>query len=150
MNYGHITGGIVDEAIIATQEFIDGLPNASEWVELPYGVGMGWSYDGANFTDSEGNPPPATPPPDYRTLMTGPEWVSTFTDDEWDWIDTQRNTEPRTPAIKELRRLMDAIRWTNSIDVSAESITPFYDWLLNNGIPGGQTRIDELRQGVIE
>ena len=87
------------------------------------------------------------PPLETRYVLTGPEWVTTFTDDEWAWLKVQRALT--TSSGKQLDKFMDAIRWTNSIDVSSSTVDPFYDWLLTNGIPGGQTRVDELRAGVI-
>lgn len=131
-------------------------PSAStpgEYLPQPYGVGIGWTRSGGVWTGPAGETQPVEPPPpgpQYRTVLVGAEWVATFTDNEWDWIDVQRNTAPRTTAIKELRKLMDAIRWTDSVNVASTNIDPFYTWLLNNGIPGGQARIDELRAGVLE
>jgi len=146
-NYGEMSSGEVIRAIIATQDVIDTLPGT--WLELPYGVGVGWTTadGGTTWLSPEGQSPPDEPsttePPSY--LMDGYEWVARFTDDEWAWLKQQRNVTPATNASKKLDRLMDAIRWTNSVDVSSSNMDPFYQWLLDNGIPGGQTRIDELR-----
>jgi hypothetical protein len=151
MNFAEISGTTVLRVTSGTtQEFIDTLPNPADWVECPWGVSAGWNYDGANFTDANGDGPTPEPPPKikYRTLLTGPEWVSTFTDAEWQFIKTHRSDG--TPAGDNLDRMMDAIRWTNSIDVASPNIDEFYTWLLNNGLPGGQARIDELRQGILE
>ncbi len=79
-----------------------------------------------------------------RYILDGWEWVGTFTETEWAWLKTQRQTSDQ------LDQLMDAIRWTNSVDVSSASMDGFYNWLLANNIPGGQTRIDELRAGITE
>ena len=127
-------------------------PTDGEWLPQPYGVGVGWTRVGTVWTGPNGETQPVepVPVPVYRKLLSGWEWVDTWTDAEWDWIDVQRNTTPRTTAIKELRRLMDAIRWTDSVNVASTNVDPFYNWLLNNGIPGGQTRIDELREGILE
>lgn len=141
--YGLVENEIIVQVIKASATF--NFP-PGQWVELPYGVSEGWNYDGQNFTDPNGNPPPtpAPPPPQYRTLLYGTEWVEEFTDAEWAWLKTKRATSDR------LDQMMDAIRWTNSIDVASPNMDEFYTWLLNNGIPGGQTRIDELRQGILE
>ena len=148
MNFGHLDpGNIVDEAIVADQQFVDTLPNAADWMELPYGVGIGWEWTGSAWLGTEGQSPPIEPV-SYRTLLLGPEWVATFTDDEWAWLKTQRVLT--TAAGKGLDKMMDAIRWTNSVDVASENMDVFYNWLLNNSIPGGQTRIDELREGLPE
>lgn len=81
-----------------------------------------------------------------RYILTGAEWVGRFTDDEWAWLKTRR--DDGTAAGKQLDRLMDAVRWTDSIRVepgASAQTDAFYDWLLAEGIPGGQSRIDELR-----
>lgn len=149
MKFGDISTGTVLTAIVAEQAFIDAkMPTPSDWAELPYGVGIGWTFSGGVFTGPDGQSPPPPPGPKYRTLLTSAEWVMFFTDDEWDWIDSKYTTTPRTNAIKELRKMRDAIRMTASVDVAHKNMNQFYTWLLNNGIPGGQTRIDELRQGV--
>jgi hypothetical protein len=145
MNFGQVESGIVVSSIVATPQTIAELPDAASWTELPFGVGIGWNYDGTDFTDSEGNPPP-TPPeavPQYRFILSGTEWVERFTDQEWAWLKVQRATVDR------LDQMMDAIRWTNSIDVSSPNMDEFYNWLLNNGLPGGQARVDELRAGIL-
>ena len=148
MNYGRVDSGVIVEHLVASAAYIEALPNAADWVELPFGVGIGWNYDGANFTDENGDPPPPPPPSLlYRTLLTGAEWVSLFTDDEWAWLKTQR--QATTAAGKALDKMMDAIRWTDSVNVASPTMDPFYTWLLNQGLPGGQTRIDELRQGIL-
>ena len=99
-----------------------------------------------NDSPKNGNPPPERPEAGPRYLLTGPEWVLTFTDAEWAWLKVQRNSG--TAAGDQLDRFMDSIRWTDSINVASSSVDPFYDWLLTNGIPGGQGRIDELRSGI--
>ena len=38
---------IVINVIVADQEFIDGLPNASEYILLTGDAGIGWTYDPA-------------------------------------------------------------------------------------------------------
>jgi len=143
-NYGKIEAGVVTQAIVADATFIATLPGT--WLELPYGVGIGWNWDGANWTNYQGDPPPTPPAARPRYLLTGSEWVMLFTQDEWAWLKTRRNDG--TTAGKQLDKMMDAIRWTDSVNVAAESMDPFYDWMLAQGIPGGQTRIDELRAGV--
>jgi hypothetical protein len=78
--------------------------------------------------------------------MDGATWVMRFTDAEWDWLAAQRKLT--TNAGKQLNKMMDAIRWLNAVDVSASSMDPFYNWMLAQGIPGGATRIAELRAPV--
>ena len=130
-----IENGVVAGVSIGDQAWADqyGWMNIDAYPE----VSVGWLYDGSTFTA----PPPPTPTPDY--VLSGPEWVTRFTDDEWAWLKAQRAAD--TNAGRQLDKFMDAIRWTDSIDVSSPNVDPFYTWLLNNGIPGGQARIDELR-----
>ena len=140
--FAEIVGGEVHNVIVAEADFIAGLPG--EWVDitgLP-GVGISWLYDGTTFT------PPSPPAPVTRFILTGAEWVQTFTDDEWDFIEVQEETTPRTAAVKELRKMLSAIRRTDSIDVSAVNMDAFYAWLLINGSPGGSPRIVALRAGI--
>jgi hypothetical protein len=142
-SFAHVESGIVTAIIIASQSFIDVLPAPAEWFECPVGVAIGWSFDGTTFTDENGNPPPD--PVEIiklRYILSGAEWVERFTDQEWAWLKVQRVANDR------LDQMMDAIRWTNSIDISSPNIDEFYNWMLNNGIPGGQARIDELRAGI--
>ena len=143
MNYGLVEAGVITQAIVATESFVAKLDGT--WIELPYGVSKNWNYDGADFTDENGDPPPIKPVK-YRTLLNGMEWVDTFTDTEWAWLKVQRAAD--TAAGTKLDRLMDAIRWTDSINLQAAQMDNFYTWLSDQGIPGGQTRIDELRQGI--
>lgn len=146
MNWGELSGGVVQAAIVANYDFIQTLPNPGDWIELPYGVGVGWSWDGANWTGPSGESPPVEPTPPENYILDGWQWVSRFTDAEWQFIKSHRSDG--TAAGDALDKMLDAIRWTNSVDVSSENMDPFYNWLLNNGLPGGQTRIDELRAGV--
>lgn len=144
MNWGELSGGVVIQAIVADAAFVDSLPGT--WIELPYGVGVGWSWDGVDWTGPNGEAPPVEPGPALRYVLAGWEWVDRFTDAEWKWLKTQRAAD--TPAGRRVDRLLDAIRWTDSVDVSSTNMDPFYQWLLDNSIPGGQTRIDELRAGI--
>lgn len=139
MKWGEISAGVVVRVVVASQS-----PGV-DWVEVPYGVGIGWAWDGATWTGPDGQPQPVEPTTPGDFILSGPEWVDRFTDDEWAWIKAQRNQDPATNASKALDKMMDAIRRTNSVDVSSPNMDPFYDWLLNNGIPGGQARIDQLR-----
>ena len=47
-NYALIKNGIVENTILADNDFINSLPNASDYVEYA-NAGIGWSYDGVNF-----------------------------------------------------------------------------------------------------
>jgi hypothetical protein len=146
MDYAHIEAGIVDRIIIADETFIAGLPDAGEWVPSPYGVAVGWAYSAGVFTGPQGQPPPPPPGELPVYLMDGAAWVMRFTDAEWDWLAAQRKLT--TAAGKQLNKMMDAIRWLNAVDVSSPNMDAFYNWMLAQGIPGGQTRIDELREPV--
>jgi len=84
----------------------------------------------------------------YRTMLHPAEWVDLWTDAERSWLKTQR--EANTNAGRRLKDLWDAIITTNAIDVAAPQLDGFYNWLLNEGIPGGQGRINVLRQGVAQ
>lgn len=142
-NYGRVdpNTSIIVEAVVADADYIADL--AGLWVLLPYGVGIGWEYLEGLWTGPDGQPPPQPQVPPGNYILSGWEWVERFTDAEWQWLKTRRNDG--TSAGDQLDRLLDAIRWTNSIDVLSVNIDPFYAWLLAQGIPGGQSRIDELR-----
>jgi len=144
-NYGEMSGNTVIKVIAAEEDYI--LTQPGTWLLLPYGVGLDWTTadGGTTWVGPNGEEPSPPPPTKESYLLDGYEWVARFTDNEWAWLKQQRNVAPATNASKKLDRLMDAIRWTNSVDVSSSSMDPFYQWLLDNGIPGGQTRIDELR-----
>lgn len=146
MEYAHVEAGIVDRIILADSGFIATLPDAAEWYAAPYGIGIGWAYAAGVWTGPNGESPPTPPTEAPNYLLTGTEWVLRFTDAEWRWLKDQRALT--TNAGKQLDRFMDAIRWTNSIDVSSPTVDVFYNWLLANGIPGGQARIDVLRAPV--
>jgi hypothetical protein len=143
-NFGKIENGVVVKSIVARQAYIDRQANPNEWVRLPPGVGVGCLSRGDEFTDAQGEAVQASSEVkagDY--VLTGAEWVGRFTDVEWSWLKAQR--QMLTPAGKKLDRLMDAIQWTDSINVQPGSASDaFYGWLTNN-IPGGQGRVDELR-----
>ena len=47
-NYALIKNGIVENTIVADNDFINSLPNANDYVEYT-NAGIGWSYDGVNF-----------------------------------------------------------------------------------------------------
>lgn len=49
MNYAEIINGVVENVVKADPGHIATLPG--EWVELPAGVGIGWLYDGTNFSE---------------------------------------------------------------------------------------------------
>lgn len=148
VNYGDLDGGgIVTNVIIADDEFIATLPGT--WMALPIGVGIDWTFIDPDWFDPEGSqyvPPPA-PSAKYRYILSGPEWVQRFTDDEWSWMKAKR--ADGTAGGKQLDKLMDAVRWTNSVDVSSPNMDVFYNSLVANGIPGGQTRVDVLREGIL-
>lgn len=114
------------------------------WVECPYGVETGWQWVDPDWVHPDGRDLPTEPLPEDTYLLTGSQWVERFTEVEWKWLKTRRNDG--TAAGDRLDQMMDAIRWTNSINVApGQPIDEFYEWLLNQGLPGGQTRIDELR-----
>lgn len=145
--FSYIPGGTgtVEGTYMADQAWVDQQAEPTWYVDVT-GMdpcpGPGWTYDGQDFT------PPAPSAPTYRTVLRGPEWVEAFTDVEWKWLKARRNDG--TAAGDRLDQMMDAVRWTNSVDVAASTMDEFYTWLLNEGIPGGQTRVDELREGILE
>jgi len=145
-----VSGKVIN---IGEEESLDILSDP-EWVASQEGVWydttaldptpqIGWSHDGSTFT-----PPQLQEVTNYRTILTGTEWVELFTDQEWKWLKQKRNEA--TAAGERLDQMMDAIRWTNSIDTATSQMDEFYAWLVTQGIPGGQTRVDELRQGIAE
>ena len=140
--FAKIETGVVTDVIYGG---LTARPSGQGYIPAPPDVQVGWLYDGALFTDAQGAPPqPFYGKPELEEkpsyLLTGFQWVDRFTDTEWAWMKTQRASSTK------LDRLMDAIQFTNSVDVSSHAMNGFYDWLLNNGLPGGQARIDELRQ----
>jgi hypothetical protein len=144
MNHGYVEGGVgvITRVIVADASYIATLPDAADWLELPYGVGTGWEFNGVAFVSPDGSEPGVPREALPRYILSGTEWVERFTEQEWTWLKVQRTTSDR------LDQMMDSIRWTNSIDISSPNMDEFYNWLLNNGIPGGQARIDELRAGI--
>lgn len=146
-SWGEIQGGFVVDTLKCDAAFIAATqPNPQDWMELPYGVAIGWAYDGQDFTGPSGESPPAEPAPviKYRTVLTSYEWFYLFTEAEWNWIKTKRQT------IARLDDLLIAIQTAAAVDIIHTNMDEFYAYLLAQGIPGGQTRIDELRQGVPE
>jgi len=150
MNFGRLMGGTVDAVISADQAFIDTLPDSADWVELPFGVWIGWTLAGAVWTGPDGEAPPAEPAPvtTYRYLLTGWEWVNLWDETEWDFLQTKR--KDGTNAGKQLNRLMDAIRWTDSVNVRSDNMNPFYSWILANYPTDPAARVEALRQGVVD
>ena len=60
MRYAIIESGVVTNAVLADADYA-----ASQgWVELPDGAGIGWLYDGANFTA------PFSPPIPVPSIVT--------------------------------------------------------------------------------
>jgi len=127
-------------------------PTDGEWLSQPYGVGIGWTRIGSVWTGPNGEAQPVEPPPPgptYRKLLMGAEWIELFTPAEWKWLKARR--DDGTTAGDRLDQMLDSIRWLDAVNVEVGgSIDEFYNWLLNQGIPGGQVRIDELREGIID
>jgi hypothetical protein len=86
-------------------------------------------------------------PPVFRKLLSGPEWVETWTDDEWGSLKTLRVADSSTG--RKLDKLMDAIQMTNSVDLEASRMTQFYDYIVLRGWVT-QIRADELQEGISE
>jgi hypothetical protein len=65
-NYAIIENGVVVNAVIAEPEYA----TKQGWIGLPAGAGIGWDYDGANFTDNRPVPEIIIPPaPTKEQLM---------------------------------------------------------------------------------
>lgn len=143
MKHGHLTAGVVDRVIVASATYVAQMANASEWVELPFGAGIGWAFDGSTWSRPGGGDLPPDPKAQGRTLLTAFEWAMRFTRQEWRQLKNKR--VDGTPAGDELDLLLDAIQMTNSVDVASPQMDRFYNALGNAGLP--QSRIDELRQG---
>ena len=72
-NYAQVINGVVVNAIVADADFIESLPNKSEYKILTCG-GIGWIFDGTNFIEPKPYPSwildselvwqPPTPKPD--------------------------------------------------------------------------------------
>ena len=135
----------VDSGRVVRVAIADANPNTDVYDEAPTGVSTGWVLRNGNYYGPNGE----TPADASGYVLDNWEWRFRFTDAEWDWLVDKRDTTPATTASKRLTRLMDAIMATASVNVevgAATEMDEFYTWLLNNGIPGGQTRIDELRE----
>jgi hypothetical protein len=130
-------------------EIADFSPDAVNWPDVWYmcvdACYIGCLWNGTEFTDPQGGALPLDPEPELKYLLTGAEWVERFTDVEWKWLKDQRNTDPPSNAQRRLDQMMDAIRWTNSCDVSPGGpLQEFYDWLVAQGM--AQARADELQE----
>jgi len=127
--------------IIAEQDFIDTMPGT--WVDITgeAGVGIGWQWNGTTWRAPE--PPPTV----YRKILSGLEWVETFTADEWRSLKSlsQQDTTPG----RRLDQLLDAIKLTNSVDIASPKMQQFYSYLVNQGWIT-QARADELQTGIQE
>ena len=90
-------------------------------------------------------------PPVYRTLLTFEEWADSLGDDIYDEIIESAYTKGHRPdAIrKRLRRLVDAIRMTNSFDVASSKADQLYQRLETAGVITPAERAD-LQRGVPE
>ena len=50
-NFAKITDGIITDVIVASQEFINNLPDSSDWIEKTSSIaGIRWNYDSNNLT----------------------------------------------------------------------------------------------------
>ena len=86
--YAYIVDGIVSNVIVADQEFIDTMSDASFYKQLTRG-GIGWSFDGTTFIEPQPYPSwtldsnkdwqPPTPRPNVNSVWneTTLSWVST-------------------------------------------------------------------------
>jgi len=134
--------GLIENGICVNIVESDTAPDTGEtWVEATGGAGIGWQWDGTTWSE------PAPPPTVYRKLLTGLEWVETFTADEWHSLKSfsQQDTTPG----RRLDQLLDAIKLTNSIDISSPKMQQFYAYLVNQGWIT-QARADELQTGISE
>lgn len=142
-HYGEMVADEVQQVIVAGPAFVQGLPGT--WLELPFGVGVGWTTadSGATWVGPNGEAQPVEQDRPKRQLLTSYEWHMTFTEAEWTWLKAQRALHDR------LDQLMSGIQGAGATNIAVGGpLDEFYDWLLTNGIPGGETRIDELREGV--
>jgi len=132
-------------------------PTAGEYLPQPYGVGIGWTRSGGVWTGPAGEAQPVEPPPpgpQYRKLLTGWEWVATWTDSEWRQLKRAASGDlsptPITDNVSQkLDQLLDAIRWTDSVNLEAQKMKSFYDYLVSQGFIT-QARADELQEGILE
>jgi len=142
--YAVVQAGVVTNKIEVETSEVPNLPAGPEYVDISAVApqpNTGWTYVDPDFF-------PPTVDPVTRYVLTQPEWIGLFTDAEWNWVKKERVKE--TAAGYAMDRMMDRIDKLGEVDVSAPEMDPFYDYLVNNGLPGGQTRIDELRAGVTE
>ena len=134
--YAKIESGIVTNVIIAEAIDIGGIPG--QWIDVTNIIAApGYSYSGGVFT---------APAPVYRKLLSGIEWIETWTDQEWRTLKnaaTQDNAVGRT-----LDKFLDAIRITNSLDLNSTRATQFYNYLEASGFITAQRKA-ELTQGVL-
>jgi len=139
--YAEVENGVAVNVIIAEPEFIAEQPGT--WVDITNeaGVGIGWQWDGTTWTE------PAPPAPVTRYVLTGLEWVQTWTEDEWRSLKTlaQQDTTPG----RRLDQLLDAIKLTNSVDLESGTMQQFYSYIVAQGWIT-QARADELQAGIQE
>ena len=142
--------------IVAAYDPTGAHPTDGEWLPQPYGVGVGWTRVGTVWTgpNSETQPVEPVPVPVYRKLLTGWEWVDTWTDAEWRQLKRAASGDLSPSPISDnvsqkLDQLMDAIRWTASVNLEAQKMKSFYAYLASQGFIT-QARADELQEGIID
>lgn len=136
--YALAEGGIVTNVAAG---YVEGWNNVTDVLVGGKRVSVGWTFDGANYAP----PAPIVPAVTYRKVLTGIEWVETWTADEWRSLKTA--SQGTTAIAKRLDQMMDAIRLTGSFNLESATATAFYDFLQANGYITAQRRA-ELTQGV--
>lgn len=98
-SYGVIEGGVVVNAVLAEEDF------AAEqgWVFLPFGVGIGWLYDGSAFSAPLGVVPTQQEQSDLRAAAYRQEADPLFFQaqrgkaTQQEWLDKIAEIEARFP-----------------------------------------------------
>lgn len=132
--YAEVVSGKVRRVVKA-----DSAPSRGAWVDTKdSGAWIGWTYDGTTFS---------APPAEYRKVLTGPEWVETWTPTEWRTLKNARSGA--SGAAEKLDQFLDAIQITNSLDLESPIAVRFYNWLETNGFITAERKA-QLTQGVRE
>jgi hypothetical protein len=149
MRASRIQQGIVTSIILATVEEGEAFDPESTWVDVTNiaDVGIGYSWDGTNFT------PPPPGPPTYRTLLSHQEWVNTWTATEWASLNAAASGTSEPPVSQSVTdtvaQLLASVSASNSINVASAQADTDYSYLEANGFIDA-ARKAELQQGIEE
>lgn len=148
MIFGHLTNGYVDEVLKASRRHIRSLPNASEWVELPYGAALGWHFNAPTDTwsgpNGESLPDDPASTPTYRKIVTPAEFIDLFPAEAYTEIKTNLvGTNP------EITKMYDYAFSKKTINLNSPRL-PFALDILIQESSLTQQDADIILQGILE